>query len=325
MKGPKNLLVLSSGGDAPGMNAAMRSVVRSAIQRGMSVFGATGGYDGVIDNAIRPLHAGSVANCLQLGGTQLRTTRSRRFLQKEARKEAASVLRELSIDALVVLGGNGSFSGASLFHEESGIPVIGIPCTIDNDIVGTDDCIGFDTACNTALDAIDKIRDTALSLERGFIIEVMGRSSGFLAAHVGMAGGAEVIITPEFPLSVDGIVAQLANKKRNKLTSIIVAAEADHPGWTIDLADALNERTELNYRSCILGHIQRGGKPTAHDRVLATRMGHEAIEAIYGGQTQGMIGIMNNQIARHPFPPPNSTRKLSSSEDLDINAAVSQC
>jgi len=325
MNSPNNILILSSGGDAPGMNAAMRSVVRSAIQRGMSVFGATGGYDGVLDNAIHPLHADSVANCLQLGGTQLRTTRSRRFLERDARQKAASILTDLQIDALVVLGGNGSLSGAALLHEESGIPVIGIPCTIDNDIVGTDECVGFDTACNTALDAIDKIRDTALSLERGFIIEVMGRSSGFLAAHVGMAGGAEVIITPEFPLSVDDIVGQLANKKRNKLTSIIVAAEADQPGWTINLAEQLNERTTLNYRSCILGHIQRGGKPTAHDRVLATRMGHEVIEALYGGQTQGMIGVIDNQLALHPFPPKNSTRKLATADFLTINAAVSQC
>ena len=280
----RKLLILTSGGDAPGMNAAIRAVVRSALHYGMEVFGTEKGYCGLIEQAIFPLGADSVANIIQHGGTILKTGRSDEFKKKTIRDKCRNFLAKEGIDAIVVLGGNGSFLGATLLEQEGGPKVIGIPCTIDNDILGTDYCIGFDTACNTAIKAVDKIRDTAFSIGRNFLIEVMGRSSGFIAAEVGVATGAEIILTPEFPISTEELVLKIKNKQRKKLVSLIIAAEADQPERGFVLAREIKKLSGIDYKVSILGYIQRGGAPSVKDRSTASVMGVMAIEALHKGQ-----------------------------------------
>lgn len=313
----QKLLVLTSGGDAPGMNAAIRAVVRSANHHSIDIFGCYGGYHGLIKQDIVPLDADSVANCIQRGGTILRTRRCKEFFEKDVRADCIKLLKNKKIDAIVVIGGDGSFRGASLLEEEGGPKVIGIPATIDNDIVGTDYTIGFDTASNTALQAIDKIRDTASSHERQFLVEVMGRHAGFLALNVGIAGGAELIITPEFPISSEEIAEKLKRPRRKKMSTIIVVAEAGPtPGKSIKIARELEKLIDLNFKFCILGHTQRGGSPTVYDRRIATQMGDLAVCSLMAGKSSCMTAVENAQLKLMPFPNPAAEARRLSDRDL---------
>jgi 6-phosphofructokinase 1 len=318
-------VVLTSGGDAPGMNAAIRAVVRSGIAAGATMYGAELGYKGLLKQELIPLSVESVANCIQRGGTILKSARCDDFFQPEVRQKVADFLNLQGITGLIVLGGNGSFQGALKLQQQGGPATVGIPCTIDNDINGTEYCIGFDTCCNTALQAIDKIRDTALSFDNNFLVEVMGRASGFIAATVGVAGGAELILTPEFPMTSDQIIESLTCKKRQKLASIIVAAESGTPGWTFSLAKEIKEKADLTYRVCILGHTQRGGSPTTKDRLIATRMGYHAIEVLKKGKSGQMICLNKGEIAHTKFPDSkNGTRFFDNQELLHINERISR-
>ncbi|MCH9644221.1 MAG: 6-phosphofructokinase [Gammaproteobacteria bacterium] len=313
-------LILSSGGDAPGMNAAIRAVVRTALHHNMEVYGSEMGYGGLIDKSIFPLHDQSVANCIQRGGTILKTARCEEFLDANVRKQCHAFLKQQGIQHLFVLGGNGSFQGASLLADLGDLNVIGIPCTIDNDIVNTEYTIGFDTACNTALEAIDKIRDTASSHDCHFIIEVMGRASGFLAVEVGIAGGAEIILIPEAPITTKKLVEKIKSKRREKLSSIIVAAEADQPGQSLELAKQINQQSGITYKVCILGHTQRGGTPTAKDRKMGSVMGALAVDATREGKSKYMTAIQQGELTLVPFAPPEqATRYFDDKHLLKVN------
>lgn len=293
--------ILTSGGDAPGMNAAIRACVRLLILKGTQVYGFKGGYDGLIQNDFSPLDTRSVANIIQTGGTVLKTGRSARFLTEEGRKVAAQNLAQLGVEGLVVIGGDGSFQGAHLLSQILQKPCVGLPGTIDNDIPGSADTIGFDTAVNTAVQAIDKIRDTAISHDRVFIIEVMGRNSGHLATAVGLACGAEQILVPELPYDLQQICDKLnASLARGKLSSILVAAEGHKPGRAYDLAEQLRKKTQVQAKVCILGHIQRGGSPTARDRNLASQMAEVAVRSMLAGQS-GYVGTQKSEILLLPF------------------------
>lgn len=321
----KKLVILTSGGDAPGMNAAVRAAVRSAINNGIEVYGSLSGYHGLVKQELNLLEANSVANIIQLGGTILKTARCEEFFQKDIRKQCCEFLSKNNIDGLIVIGGDGSFRGATLLHQEGGPHVIGIPATIDNDIVGTEYTIGFDTARNTALEAIDKIRDTASSHNRDFMVEVMGRRAGFLAVDVGVAGGAECILTPEFPSTVEQLAYQLSHPKRKKESSIIVVAEGDAPGHTIDLAKRLNQLANKDYKVCILGHTQRGGSPTALDRKIASRMGAKAVEYLLAGMNNKMVARVKDDIVPVDFPKPEQpSRNFDDQELLKLNEAICQ-
>src|SRR5579872_6247879 len=248
----KKIVVLTSGGDAPGMNAAIRAVVRTGSYHGLKVYGSKLGYQGLVDEKLIPLEPESVANCIQHGGTILKAERCMAFYEKSVRDRCRAFLKSEKIDGLIVIGGNGTFRGAALLSEEGGPRAIGIPGTIDNDIPNTDYTIGFDTARNTALQAIDKIRDTASSHNRNFLVEVMGRSSGFLAVNVGIAGGAEIILIPEFDIPITTLAAKIQEPKRRKQSSIIVVAEGEQPGRSVHIAKELEKLTQLSYRVCIL-------------------------------------------------------------------------
>jgi len=316
----KKIIVLTSGGDAPGMNAAIRAVVRTGRYYGLEVYGSKSGYQGLVEQAIFALEPKSVANCIQHGGTILKADRCVSFYEKSTRDQCRAFLTKEKIDGLVVIGGNGTFRGAALLHEEGGPAVIGIPGTIDNDIQGTDYTIGFDTARNTALEAIDKIRDTASSHNHNFLVEVMGRSSGFLAVDVGVAGGAEIILTPEYTLSIEDLAKKLTLQKRHKLSSIIVVAEANEPGRSIKIAEQLKQLTDLQYRVCILGHTQRGGSPTTLDRVLASQMGFLAVKSLLAGTTSQMVVMQNGQMSVAPFPDPNMpSRTVTDNSLIEMN------
>lgn len=298
----KRIGVFTSGGDAPGMNAAIRAVVRSSLSHQVEVIGILHGYIGMIENQMVTLQLRDMANIIQRGGTILKTGRSPEFLRPEYRKKAADNLRAQGIQGLVCIGGDGSFRGAQALLSEQHIPTIGIPGTIDNDVYGTDDTIGFDTATNTALSAIDKIRDTADSHDRIFIVEVMGRNSGFIASQVGVAGGAEEILAPENLITVDKIVENLKNSRaRGKSSSIIITAEGQKPGRAYDLSDAIRKKCGFDSKVCILGHQQRGGSPTAHDRVLASRLGNAAVNALLSGKSNLMIGTQGNKLIEIPL------------------------
>lgn len=294
--------VYTSGGDAPGMNACLRAVVRLAISKKIEVLGIENGYAGMIENKMRPLNLRDMANIIQRGGTILKTGRSSEFLKPEYRKKAVDNLKDHSIDGLICIGGDGSFKGAQALWNEHQFPIVGAPGTIDNDIFGTDRTIGFDTALNTALDAIDRIRDTATSHDRLFIVEVMGRNSGFIASCVGLAGGAEDVFTPDGNTTVEKTVERLKEaRQRGKLSSIIVMAEGHKPGRAYDLAESIRSKFGVEPKVTILGHIQRGGTPTAMDRVLASRMGAAAVEALLAGRCNLMIGSQGDNIVEVPF------------------------
>ena len=290
----KKIAVLTSGGDAPGMNAAIRAVVRTAIHNGIEVMGVQRGYAGLINGELFPMNRSSVSDIIQRGGTILRTARCLEFKQEEVRKEAAQILADNGVDALVVIGGDGSFTGAKLLSK-LGVKTIGLPGTIDNDLTYTDYTIGFDTALNTVVDAIDKIRDTSTSHERVSIVEVMGRDCGDIAVHTGVACGAEYIITPEKGYDKDELCKViLEGKKAGKMHNLVLLAEG--VGGAEELAKYIEAETKIETRATVLGHIQRGGAPSAFDRVLASRMGSRAIELLMEGKTSRVVGIKENEI-----------------------------
>ena len=310
--------VLTSGGDAPGMNAAIRAVVRTGIYNGLEVFGIMRGYSGMIENDIVPMHSRSVANMIQRGGTILKTARCKEFFEHEGRKKAYANLKKLGINGLVIIGGDGSFRGAHKLSEEFDIPCIGLPGTIDKDIAGTDFTIGFDTAVNTAVEAIDKIRDTADAHDRLFIIEVMGRDAGYIALHSGIATGAENILIPERKTDIEELVNSLLEKeRRKKLVNIIVVAEGDRGAE--DVAQIIKERVPTaDTRVCVLGHIQRGGAPSCMDRLIASRMGYSAVECLMEGRHNVMIGIVNNKMHYTPLEKAVKAKQKISEDWLKI-------
>lgn len=320
----KRIGVYTSGGDAPGMNAAVRAVVRTAIGHGIEVMGIMQGYTGMIENKMYPLQMRDMANIIQRGGTILKTGRSPEFMRPEFRVKAAENLKLNQIDALVCVGGDGSFRGAKALSSEHKISVIGIPGTIDNDVYGTDDTIGFDTAVNTALNAIDKIRDTADSHDRIFIVEVMGRDSGFIASHVGVSGGAEEILTPENIVPVDKIVDKLKESRaRGKTSSILITAEGQKPGRAYDLAESIRKKSGLDAKVCILGHQQRGGSPTANDRVLASRLGYSAVVALMEGKTNLMVGVQAGRIVEVSLDDVTSKPKVGDKSLIQLARTLS--
>lgn len=295
--------ILTSGGDAPGMNAAIRAVTRSAIYNGLQVKGIYRGYKGLITGEIKEFKTENVSNIIQLGGTILKTARCQEFRTPEGRQIAYETMKREGIDALVVIGGDGSLTGARLLAQEFDVPCIGLPGTIDNDLYGTDTTIGYDTALNTILDAVDKIRDTATSHERLFFVEVMGRDAGFLALNGAIAAGAEAAIIPEFNTEVDQLEEFINNGfRKSKSSSIVLVAESEITGGAMHYAERVkNEYPQYDVRVTILGHLQRGGRPTAHDRIIASRMGVASIQALMEGQRNVMIGIENDQILYVPF------------------------
>ena len=312
--------VLTSGGDAPGMNAAIRAVVRTGLYHNMEVFGIMRGYQGMIDDDIVPMHSRSVANIIQRGGTILKTARSKEFFEPEGRKKAYENLKKHGIDGLVIIGGDGSFRGAQKFSNEFDIPCIGLPGTIDKDIAGSDFTIGFDTAVNTAIEAIDKIRDTADAHDRLFIIEVMGRDAGYIALHSGIATGAEHILIPETKTDLESVVDSLEEKeRRKKLVNMIVVAEGEDTGGGNEVAAIIKRRLpHLDTRVCILGHIQRGGSPTCLDRLIASRLGYAAVDSLIEGKHNTMIGIMNNKLHFTPLDKAVKAKQRISDEWMKI-------
>lgn len=300
----KKLAVLTSGGDSPGMNAAIRSVVRTCAYHNIQCIGVYRGYEGLIEGDFKEMDARSVRGIINKGGTILKSARSKEFRTKEGRQKAHKHLVESNVDGLVVIGGDGSFTGALIFNQEFGFPVMGIPGTIDNDIFGTSHTLGFDTALNTVVDAIDKIRDTASSHNRLFFIEVMGRDAGHIALNTGVAGGAEEILIPEEDLGMDRLVDSLnRSKKTGKTSSIVVVAEGDKIGKNIfELKDYVDQNMEgYDVRVSVLGHMQRGGPPSCFDRVLASRMGVKAVESLLEGKTNFMVGLLNSKMELTPL------------------------
>lgn len=317
--------VLTSGGDAPGMNAAVRAVVRACIFYSLQVYGIYKGYDGLINDHMEQLNVRSVSNILSRGGTFLLSARSDEFRTEEGRKKAYKHFRKQGLDALVVIGGDGSFTGADIFSREFDIPVIGIPGTIDNDLAGTDLTIGFDTACNTAREAIDKIRDTASSHERLFFVEVMGRDAGFIAVNAAIGGGAVAMIVPEHNWTLESLVKRLRKGAANqKASNVVIIAEGCQLGNAYDIAQQVKQ--ELDYydiRVSVLGHMQRGGSPTTIDRVLASRLGVAAIEGLRNGESKVMVGMMNNKIRYTPIGEAIKTEKPLDSEEFRIAKILS--
>ncbi len=312
--------VLTSGGDAPGMNAAVRAVVRTGIYHGLEMFGIMRGYNGMIEDDIFQMTSRSVANIIQRGGTILKTARSMDFFEPEGREKAFKNLSKRGINGLVIIGGDGSFRGAQKFSNEFDIPCIGIPGTIDKDIAGTDFTIGFDTAVNTAVEAIDKIRDTADAHDRLFIVEVMGRDAGYIALHSGIATGAENILIPETKTDIEELIAALTEKeKRKKLVNLIVVAEGDEFGGANEIAAIVKKRLpQADTRVCILGHIQRGGSPTCIDRLIASRMGYHAVECLLDGRNNVMVGIVNNKVHYTPLDKAVKAKQKISNEWFKI-------
>ena len=300
----KRIAVFTSGGDAPGMNACIRAVVRGAVYHGIEVFGIRRGYNGMINGDIFQMSSHSVSNIVQRGGTILKSARSKEFMTPEGRARAHEQLQKFGIEGLIAIGGNGTFTGATLFFDEYGIPTVGAPGTIDNDLYGTDYTIGFDTAVNTALEAIDKIRDTADSHDRIFFIEVMGRDSGYIAIQSGIAGGAELVMVPEVLTPISEVVETLkAGWSRQKASSIIIVAEGEEEGNANEIAEKIRAQVQpdIDMRVTTLGHIQRGGIPTAYDRILASRLGLGALEGLMNGERNVMAGVVNNELVYTPF------------------------
>lgn len=285
------------------MNAAIRAVVRTGLYHGLEVYGITRGYAGMLEDDIQLMNSRSVANIIQRGGTILKTARCKEFMTPEGRAKGYANLKKRGIDGLVIIGGDGSFKGAQRFSNEFDIPCIGLPGTIDKDIAGTDFTIGFDTAVNTAVDAIDKIRDTADAHDRLFIVEVMGRDAGYIALHSGIATGAENILIPETKTNIEELISSLTEKeKRKKLVNLIVVAEGDEFGGAMEVSRLIHERIETaDTRVCVLGHIQRGGSPTCLDRLIASRMGYHAVECLINGKHNVMVGILNNKMNYIPL------------------------
>ena len=312
--------VLTSGGDSPGMNAAIRAVVRTGIYYGLDVYGIMRGYQGLIEDDLYHMESRSVANIIQRGGTILKTARCKEFLTTDGRRKAFEVLKRRGINGLVIIGGDGSFRGAVEFSREYDIPVIGIAGTIDKDIQGTDFTIGFDTAVNTAVEAIDKIRDTADAHNRLFIVEVMGRDAGYIALHSGIATGAENILIPERRTNIEDVIQSLQEKeRRQKLVNIVVVAEGDDFGGATNIEKIIKERMPLaETRVAILGHIQRGGAPSCLDRLIASRMGYHAVECLIEGRHNVFVGIQNNRMNYVPLENIGKKKGTISEEWLKI-------
>ena len=316
---PRKIAVLTSGGDAPGMNAAIRSVVRVAGTAGIEVFGVQRAYEGLLFGKFIPLPSRAVANIIQRGGTILETSRSDQFRTQGGRAHAIENLRYHGIGALVVIGGDGSMQGARALAEEGDIKVMVIPGSIDNDVPGTDFSIGFDTAVNTALEAIDRIRDTAFAYERLFFVEVMGRDSGFIAMAVAIAGGAEAVVVPEMPIDPEELIRRIEESQaRGKRSSIIVVSEGPRTGGAFKLCNAVNGRLGEGARVVVLGHIQRGGSPTARDRLLASRMGAGAVKAILDGAGPSLIGEERGAIVRVPLGEVATQRRQLDQSLIDL-------
>lgn len=299
----KKIGVLTSGGDAPGMNAAIRAVTRAAIYNNLEVTGIMNGYHGMMNGCFKTLSSPMVSDIIQKGGTILKSTRSDEFKKKEGRRKAHEQLKKHNIDAVVVIGGDGTFKGARAFTEEYDVPVVGIPGTIDNDLYGTDYTIGYDSALNTIVSAVDKIRDTASSHNRLFFVEVMGKDAGFLALRSGIACGAEAILIPEIEIDTQTLKDYLKKEyKRKKYSNVIIVAEGDESGGAFNIAnETKKEFPQYDMRVTVLGHIQRGGCPTAYDRVTASQMGIAAVEALLDNQNSIMIGMMNREVVHIPF------------------------
>lgn len=311
--------VLTSGGDAPGMNACIRAVVRSAAKRNLEVIGIRRGYTGLMTGGFLKLGPRSVAEIIHRGGTLLGTARCEEMKTVEGRKRAIRFLRNAGITDLVVIGGDGTFKGAVALSQEGGIRVVGVPATIDNDVYGTDYSIGFDTAVNTALEAIDKIRDTAQSLERLFFIEVMGRTRGFIALDVGVAGGATEVLVPEEETDIDHLCRVLEDGfTAGKKYALIVVAEGDRPGGALAIAQEVRSRLNMDNRVCVLGHVQRGGTPTARDRILATKLGAAAIDALLDGNDGHMVGELRGETALTPLEDTWQKRKVLDRSLLEL-------
>lgn len=310
--------VFTSGGDSPGMNAAIRAVVRTALYNGKKVTGIYHGYQGMIDNSMFEMNSRSVSSIIQKGGTILKTARCMEFKTPEGRQKAYENLRACGIDALVAIGGDGTFTGAEIFSREYDIPVMCIPGTIDNDLNGTDLTIGYDTANNTVIEAIDKIRDTAASHNRLFFVEVMGRDSGCIALNAGVAGGAEAILLPEKDTAIDELIEMLEHAAdRNKSSMIVVVAEGDKNGGANHVAKRVNEKFDYyDTKVSILGHLQRGGSPSSADRVLATRMGYAAVKELLKGNTRSTVGIRGSEIVTTPLEEALSKKELKLNQDL---------
>ncbi|MGV3586318.1 MAG: 6-phosphofructokinase [Adhaeribacter sp.] len=308
----KRIAVFTSGGDSPGMNACIRAVVRTAIYHGIEVYGIRKGYNGMINGDFYKMESSSVSNTIQKGGTILKSARSKEFMTREGREKAFEQLKKYEIDGLVAIGGNGTFTGASIFSEEFGIPIVGAPGTIDNDLYGTDYTIGYDTAVNTALDAIDKIRDTADSHERVFFVEVMGRDSGYIAMPCAIGGGAEIVMIPETITSIEQVIDTLRNGwERSKTSFIIVIAEGDEEGNATQIAAQVKEALpQMDARVTILGHVQRGGAPTAADRLLASQIGIATVEGLINGKSDVMAGIVNSRLVYTPFKDTINKKKI---------------
>lgn len=323
----KRIAVLTSGGDAPGMNACIRAVVRGGLHHGVEIFGIIRGYNGLIKGDIIPLNSQSVSNIIQRGGTILKSARSKEFMTPEGRRKGYEQLKSHGIEGLVAIGGNGTFTGAEIFFNEFQIPTVGAPGTIDNDLFGTDYTIGYDTAVNTALDAIDKIRDTADSHDRIFFIEVMGRDSGYIAVQSGISGGAESILIPEERQTVDDVVATLkAGFARKKSSSIVVVAEGDEEGHAANIAEKIKNTIDVpvDIRVTNLGHIQRGGSPSAFDRILASRLGLGALEGLLEGHKNEMAGIVNDQLVYTAFHDTITKKKEINPDLLRLSGILSK-
>ncbi len=309
----KKIGVVTSGGDSPGMNAAVRAAVRFGIKQGFEMYGISRGYAGILDEEIKPMEYRDVAGIMEKGGTVLRTARCPEFKVPSVREEAAQILRKHGIDALIVIGGDGSLTGAQYLFQDHEIPCVGIPGSIDNDIYGTDMCIGVDTCLNTVMDAVQKLKDTASSHERAFIVEVMGRECGYIALMSAIITGAEAAIVPEVPVDYDKLAERLLEeRKRGKINSIILVAEGAASAHTV--SRHLEHKIGYETRITILGHVQRGGAPSAFDRILATRMGIHAVQAIQNGEYGVMIGLQSTEMKRVPF-----TEVLGNQKKLNMN------
>lgn len=298
----KKIGVFTSGGDSPGMNAAVRAVVRTCIFNNIEAYGIYEGYKGLIEGNIKQLNTKDVSNIIQRGGTILKSARCKEFHTKEGRQHAFDNIKKFGLEGIVAIGGDGTFTGAAIFNKEFDIPFIGIPGTIDNDLYGTDNTIGYDTALNTVVEAVDKIRDTASSHKRLFLIEVMGRDAGFIALRSGIGVGAEAILIPETETYINELITKLDNNNKHKESMIVIVAEGDDAGGAYKVAEKLKVKCP-NYdaRVTILGHIQRGGSPSALDRVLASQLGNAAVNSLLNNQTNAMVGIINKEVVLTPF------------------------
>lgn len=321
----KRIGVLTSGGDSPGMNGCIRAVTRAAMDKGVDVVGIRRGFHGIFTGSWVDLNSRVVANTIQRGGTILESSRCEKLRSVEGRREAIYLLEEQGIDGLVVIGGNGSFRGAAALSEESNLKVVGVPGTIDNDVFGTDFTVGFDTAINTALQAIDRIRDTADAFARVFFVEVMGRNSGFIALEVGIAGGAEEILIPEKNIEPEDLAQMLKTSfDRGKRSSLIVVAEGNETGRTFQIAQYIQYRLKIDCRVCVLGHLQRGGTPTARDRVLGSRLGTAAIDGLLKGQSGMAVGEVNWEIVFTPLREAAERSKILNIYSLDAMKVLSK-